>query len=107
MAETPDDEPLKQLDARIAEAKKAIAPKPRKDDHYSQASIGWRMVTELVAGIGIGFGIGYGLDTLFGTRPLLMVLFILLGLAAGVKTMLRTAAELERSAGTSARDEGE
>lgn len=55
----------------------------------------WRMVTELVAGLGIGFGIGYGLDSLLGTRPLLMVLFILLGFAAGVQTMLRTANEVQ------------
>ncbi len=107
MSDPGDEERLKQLDARIASAKKAIAPKPRVDSHYSQANMAWRMVIELVAGLAIGFGIGYGLDVLFGTRPLLMVLFILLGLAAGVKTMMRTAAELGREAERSARDEGE
>ena len=53
------------------------------------------MVVELVAGLGIGFGIGYGLDSLFGTIPIFLVLFTLLGLAAGVKTMLRTAQEIQ------------
>ncbi len=53
------------------------------------------MVIELVAGIAIGFGMGYGLDSLFGTIPIFLVLFTLLGFAAGVKTMIATAAELQ------------
>jgi len=52
-------------------------------------------VIELVAGLGIGFGVGYGLDTLFGTMPIFLIPFIFFGLAAGVKTMLRTAKELQ------------
>jgi len=86
---------LKQLEARIEAAKKSQAPKPRSDEHYSQAQLAWRMVIELVAGLGIGFGIGYGLDYLFGTLPIFMVLFTMLGLAAGVKTMLRSAQEIQ------------
>lgn len=77
--------------------KAAHAPKPRVDEHYSQANLAWRMVIELVAGLGIGFGIGYGLDSLFGTLPIFLVLFTLLGLAAGVKTMLRSATEVQKA----------
>ncbi|MEX3316547.1 AtpZ/AtpI family protein [Sulfitobacter sp. PS-8MA] len=86
---------MEQLEAKLAAAKKRSAPKPRVDEHYSQANMAWRMVVELVAGLGIGFGIGYGLDLLFGTLPIFMVLFVILGLAAGVKTMLRTAEEIQ------------
>ncbi|MCU9847865.1 AtpZ/AtpI family protein [Defluviimonas sp. WL0024] len=109
MSDEPDPGRLQALEKRLAEAKKAGAPKPRADEHYSAASQGWRMVIELVAGLAIGFGIGYGLDTVFGTMPLFLVLFILLGFVAGVKTMLRTAREIQgaQAAGTSARDEGE
>lgn len=109
MSDEPDPDRLKALEDRLAAAKKAAAPKPRADEHYSAASQGWRMVIELVAGLVIGFGIGYGLDTVFGTLPLFLVLFILLGFVAGVKTMLRTAREIqgEKTAGHSARDEGE
>jgi len=92
----PDPEQrLKQLEARITAAKKAQEPGPRMDEHYSQAQLAWRMVIELVAGLGIGFGIGYGLDWLFGTLPIFMVLFMMFGLAAGVKTMLRSAQEVQ------------
>ncbi len=62
----------------------------------------WRMVIELVSGLGIGFAIGYGLDWLLGTTPWLLVIFILAGFAAGVKTMLGTAREMARVQGEEA-----
>lgn len=85
-----------QLEAKIEAAKRAQDPKPRVDEHYSAANLAWRMVIELVAGLGIGFGIGYGLDLLLGTIPLFLVLFTMLGLAAGIKTMLRSAKEIQK-----------
>ena len=96
--DVPDADRLKRLEERLSDAKKAQEPaKPHQEEHYSQAQLAWRMVTELVAGLGIGFGIGYGLDLLLGTTPFLMVLFILAGFAAGVKTMLRSAAEFQKT----------
>ena len=101
MGDPSDQEQLRELEERIARARAAQAPKPRMDEHYSGAQLAWRMVIELVAGLGIGFGIGYGLDTLLGTMPLFLVLFIGLGFAAGIKTMLRTAQEVQREHGGS------
>ncbi len=66
------------------------------------------MVTELVAGLGLGAAIGYGLDILVGTLPWGLIVFTLLGFVAGVKTMLRTAGEIQNSQATdavAARDE--
>jgi ATP synthase protein I len=95
MAEEPDRARLAALERRIAAAKGAATPAPHQKKDYAQAQLAWRMVIELVAGLGIGFGIGYGLDILFGTLPLFLVLFIGLGFAAGIKTMLRSAREVE------------
>jgi ATP synthase protein I len=95
------------IEARIAAAKGAQGPKPRMDEHYSDAQLAWRMVIELVAGLGIGFGIGYGLDLFFGTLPIFMVLFVLLGLAAGVKTMLRSAQEMQKQRDTAEAGSGD
>lgn len=100
---------LKELEARIAAAKGAKEDTPHQEEHYSQAQHAWRMVIELVSGLGIGFGIGYGFDAIFGTQPWLMVLFTLLGFAAGVNVMIRTAKELQIKkladlAGTNERD---
>ena len=108
MPETDPQERLKALEARIEAAKAAKAPEKRhQDEHYSQAQQGWRMVIELVAGLLIGFGMGYGLDRLFGTLPIFLILFTLLGFVAGVRTMMRTAKEFqdEKTGDTPGNDE--
>ena len=105
-----DDDPkarLERLEAKIAAAKKADEPRRHADEHYSQAQLAWRMVIELVAGLGIGFGIGYGLDAAFGTEPILMVLFIFFGLAAGVQTMMRSAKEVQTKQLEAAKQKGD
>lgn len=43
----------------------------------------------------IGWGIGYWLDSQFGTEPWLMLVFLLLGVAAGFKGVLRAAREAQ------------
>lgn len=101
-----DAERLRHLETRLGD-KAAQTPGSRGEEHFSQANMAWRMVTELVAGLGIGFGIGFGLDALFGTTPLLMVVFVLLGLAAGIKTMMRTANEIGKAPGRLGDDKGE
>lgn len=99
---------LRALEAKLEKAKQGKAEKDHAEEHYSQAQLAWRMVIELVAGLGIGFGIGYGLDSLFGTMPIFLVLFIFLGLAAGVKTMMRSAQEVQRKQlAAASEDEGE
>ncbi len=103
-----EKERLAELDKRIRQLKGETDQTPKMEDHQSQAHLAWRMVIELVAGIVIGFGIGYGLDVLFGTIPIFLVLFVLLGFAAGVRVMLRTVKELqEEQGGNAKRDEEE
>ncbi|WP_371156611.1 AtpZ/AtpI family protein [Jannaschia sp. 2305UL9-9] len=94
MSDDPDTDRLRALEARIAAAKGPEA-KDHMEEHYSQAQLAWRMVIEMVAGLGIGFGIGYGLDAVLGTQPYLMVVFVLLGFAAGVKVMISSAKEVQ------------
>ena len=89
---------LEALEAKLAAKRVVEEPKRHQDEHYSQLQHAWRMVIELVAGLVIGFGMGYGLDALFGTAPLLMIVFTGLGFVAGVRTMMRTAREMEREA---------
>ena len=90
-----DFDPLKHLEERIDAAKQVHDTVPKTEEHYSAAHVGWRMVTELVTGLGIGFGIGYSLDITIGTAPFMMVIFTLLGFAAGIKTMMRSAREIQ------------
>ena len=107
MTDPDEKQRMAQLEDKITNAKAVHRPQSQIEDHHSQAHAGWRMVTELVAGLLIGFCIGYGLDSLFGTLPIFLVLFVLLGFAAGVKTMLRSAQDIQRAqSGQSDKDEG-
>ncbi len=106
MTEPDQTRKLAELDARIAAAKAAQAPKPRMEEHYSQAEHAWRMVLELVAGLGIGFLMGYGLDTVLGTTPWFMIVFVFLGFAAGVRSMLRSANEMQEKHAAKAAEDG-
>lgn len=95
MAPEPDPERLRALEERLEQLRgtpKATRPAAAKG--LSQGEVAWRMVIELATGIVVGVGIGYGLDRLFGTLPFLLVIFALLGFAAGVRVMLGTAREL-------------
>ena len=97
MADTDNDRKVRfeALEAKLAAKRKVEQPKLHQDEHYSQAQMAWRLVIELVAGLGIGFGIGYGLDTVLGTLPWFMIVFTLLGFFAGVRTMMRSANEMQ------------
>ena len=95
MGDPADKARLEALEKRIEAAKGAKAPRSQTGEKLGQANHAWRMVIELVVGIAIGVGIGYGLDVLFGTMPWFLVPFTLLGFAAGIRTMLRTAQELQ------------
>ncbi|HRO14660.1 MAG TPA: AtpZ/AtpI family protein [Paracoccus sp. (in: a-proteobacteria)] len=97
-----DAERLRALEQRLAEQRLDDRLRTPGADKFAHANQAWRMVVELVAGLAIGFGFGYGLDWLLGTTPIMLVIFILLGFAAGVKTMLRTAAEMGDKPGTPA-----
>ena len=110
MPTEPDPDRLKALEERLNAVKQGQAETPHMEEHYSQAQLAWRMVIELVAGLGIGFGIGYGLDLLMGTQPWMMLVFTVLGFVAGVKTMIRSAKELQQKqedAAAAAEDEDE
>lgn len=96
MSDTPDPRKLQELEARLAAARKAQEPEPPRAHLHSNAGAAWRMVIELVTGLVMGFGIGYGLDSLLGTLPWFLVIFTLLGFAAGVRVMIQTATEAQR-----------
>ncbi|MBE3636903.1 AtpZ/AtpI family protein [Mangrovicoccus algicola] len=98
---------LRELEDRLASLRRTQEPAaPKGGGKYTQANIAWQMVTELVAGLGIGVGIGMGFDAILGTRPWMLVLFTLLGFAAGVKTMMNTAADIQKKKTQAARAAG-
>jgi ATP synthase protein I len=54
----------------------------------------FRLSTELVAGVFGGGVIGWLLDQWLGTMPWLLIIFLMLGLAAGLLNAIRTAKQM-------------
>jgi len=66
-----------------------------------QTAAGWifRLSVELAAGLLVGGVIGWGLDHWLGTNPLMLIVFFLLGAAAGIYNVIRAAMQLNRETG--------
>jgi len=85
---------LKRLGERLAQKKgpsrQAEAGSSSKSDPSALAR-GFRLSTELVAGVLVGAFIGWALDKWLGISPWGMIVFLLLGFAAGVVNVMRAA----------------
>lgn len=98
------DEPLPSLadlDRRLREARETVLgpPEPEAPSRTSNAfGSAMRLGVEFVSGFVVGGLIGWALDRWFGTRPWLMVVFFLLGAAAGTMNLIRAARRLQAEA---------
>ena len=54
-------------------------------------ALGFRLSSELVAGVLVGAALGWGIDRLLSTSPFGLIVFLLLGFAAGVVNVVRSA----------------
>lgn len=103
MSEPEERSSFKALDAKL-KAAQSRRPKSKgwsgsdRDGVHSGIGIGLRMATEIVAAVGVGVGVGLVLDTWLGTKPWLMILFLILGCAAALLNVIRTGQEMERQA---------
>lgn len=96
MPDQPDTDRLKALEARLAAKREGEPDAPSEQAQYhSQAEMAWRMVSMLVAALIVGFVFGFGLDIVLGTRPWLMAVFTVLGLAAGMLSVIRIAQAMQ------------
>ena len=91
MKKIPDD--IKQMDERIRKLK----AKEKTESQFAHAAkVGFRIGAELISGVIVGAGIGYLLDILFGTRPLLLIIFLFLGGVAGFLNVYRFVKSMEK-----------
>ena len=56
----------------------------------------FKLGTELVAAVAVGTIIGFILDTLFDTKPWLIIIFFFLGAAAGMLNVIRAANKMQK-----------
>jgi ATP synthase protein I len=93
-----DPDRLKDLGVRLEEAQRRNAVQA-KGPPPTQLGIGGRFATELVAALLVGGGLGWGLDWLLGrfgfhTKPVFLIVFFILGAAAGIRNVMQAANEL-------------
>ncbi len=77
------------------EEKEPAGPPARFFRAAQLASLG----REMGIAVAVGAGIGWLLDSKLGTRPWLLLVFLLLGVAAGFKGMIAAARRARRDAG--------
>lgn len=94
MAEKDRRPPFDDFDARMrrlrGEPADAEAPERRGGDRRGGSWAGVHAGIEVFVAFAVGLGIGWGLDTWLGTMPLFLIVFVLLGAAAGVLNAYRT-----------------
>ncbi len=104
MSDQRPEKELEELDARLREARgkpdqTGLATGPNKVTPGSALGLAMRVGVELVSALAIGVFIGWLLDRWLGTGPWLMLVFILLGGAAGILNVYRMARGFGYAAG--------
>lgn len=95
---------LRTLGDRLAVRREEMTPvEPSRADARGETQ-GAKIAAEFVAGILVGGAIGWGLDSWLGTSPWGLIVFVMLGFAAGVLNALRTAGLATESPARRARD---
>jgi ATP synthase protein I len=99
----PDDAALSarlgRLDRRLTEFKGSRNSEAGREERQNENAAarasalarGLRLSSELVAGVAVGAVIGWGFDYLLSTSPWGLIVFFLVGFAAGVMNLMRAA----------------
>ena len=91
---------LHDLEGKVRDARLRREPAPSEaQDRGSAMGEALKLSTEMIAGVAVGGFIGWALDRLFGTAPILMVVFLILGAAAGIMNVIRSAQRRQAAAG--------
>ena len=96
---------LGSLDRRLSEIRDSRKigtdqPGGESGDGAARASAmarGFRLSSELIAGVVVGAAIGWGFDRLLSTSPFGLIVFFLLGFVAGVVNVIRSAGVVPRN----------
>ena len=83
---------------RLQIAKSKIKKQLQSDDEKRGSFMGsaFKLGTELVAAVAVGTIFGFILDSWFGTKPWLMLIFFFLGAAAGILNVIRAANRMQK-----------
>ncbi|MAH83305.1 MAG: hypothetical protein CBB68_02935 [Rhodospirillaceae bacterium TMED8] len=102
---------LDSFDTRLSKARRKTLdplkqPSAQKTEKGGSLGLAFRVSLEIVSAVGIGVGVGWFIDEWLGTKPWLMLLFIVLGGVAGMLNVYRLASGQGYAAGYS-KDKGQ
>ena len=81
---------------KIAKSKIKKQLDDQQDKRGSFMGNAFKLGTELVAAVAVGTIIGFILDTLFDTKPWLIIIFFFLGAVAGILNVIRAANRMQK-----------
>ena len=89
---------LKEISTRLKIAKKNAKESKDRNRGSNVTSVGkaLKISTELVAAVVVGSTIGFLLDNWFDSKPLLTIFFFIMGVAAGILNVFRSAKKMQR-----------
>ena len=98
---------LGSLDHRLSEIRdsrkiRTDQPGDGSGDGAARASamaLGFRLSSELIAGVAVGALLGWGFDRLLSTSPFGLIAFVVLGFVAGVVNVIRSAGVAQNRTG--------
>ena len=90
---TPEDFKTRLKIAKSKIKKQALSNNEKRSSFMGNA---FKLGTELVAAVVVGTIIGFILDSWFGTKPWLIIIFFFLGAAAGMLNVIRTANRMQK-----------
>jgi ATP synthase protein I len=99
----PDPDELRALGKRLDEVRRQKEPRSPEAPPTS-LGIATRFATELVVAVAFGGGLGWVLDRWLGTKPIFLLVLVLLGAAAGIRNVMRAATEINAKQAASSKD---
>ena len=89
---------INEISTRLEIAKKKISNTQKNSKSSNAASLGkaLKISTELVAAVFVGSTIGLILDNWFDPKPLLIICFFFMGVAAGILNVFKSAKKMNK-----------
>ena len=86
-----------QFKTRLEIAKKRAIKRDLDSNKHNPSPIGtaFKLSTELVSAVAVGTIIGFILDTTFGTKPWLILIFFFVGVIAGITNVIKSAKNMQ------------
>ena len=90
--------PKDQFKTRLEIAKKKASKRNLDNKNLNPSPIGtaFKLSTELVSAVAVGTIIGFILDTTFGTKPWLILIFFFVGVVAGITNVIKSAKNMQK-----------